>query len=116
VRFTFCAGGIILGFKQFQANSGTWQPGTTEERQIIDPISFPTPWNHLEAGILFSLHLPTLIFKENGILGGVFDPGATNAFVHKMPSADMTDSERKALSSIFFKWSAKVRENFYGID
>src|SRR5438874_9061480 len=39
--------------------------------QHINSIS--TPWNHLESGILFGLHLPTLVFREDGITGGIFD-------------------------------------------
>jgi len=37
-----------------------------------DTVSFPSPWNHLEAGILFGLRLPLPIFRESTILGGVF--------------------------------------------
>jgi hypothetical protein len=82
-----CAGGLILGFEQFQATSGTWKRGTKEERKVAPKgsILFPTAWNHLEAGILFGLGLPILIFREDGISGGVFDNGVTDVFVHKMP-------------------------------
>ena len=64
-----CAGGIILGFSQFVAPSGVWKSGTTAERVTTSSVSFPTPWNHLEAGILFSLGLPLLVFREEGISG-----------------------------------------------
>ena len=29
--------------------------------------------------------LPLLVFKEDGISGGVFDSGVTDVFIHKMP-------------------------------
>src|SRR5437588_11123037 len=62
-----CAGGIILGFSQFRADSGVWKPDTPDQKSAVVPVSFPTPWNQLEAGILFSLGLPLLVFRETGI-------------------------------------------------
>lgn len=50
---------------------------------------FPSPWNHLESGILFGLHLPLLVFAEEGVSGGVFDRGVTDVFIHRMPSPTM---------------------------
>src|SRR5258706_6814830 len=55
-----CAGGIILGYEQFQATAGTWKRGLGQkhgERKLKpkEVSSFPTPWNQLEAGILFGL-------------------------------------------------------------
>jgi len=49
-----CAGGLILGFEQFQATAGTWKRGTKGEKKLgaKQSISVPTPWNQLEAGIL----------------------------------------------------------------
>ncbi|HST57508.1 MAG TPA: hypothetical protein VLK84_02395 [Longimicrobium sp.] len=37
-----CAGGIILGFEQFEANGGTWKRGTTNPRVVPGPTPFPT--------------------------------------------------------------------------
>lgn len=55
-----CSGGIILGFEQFRASGGLKKPGTSAEEQVSTSIPIPTPWNHLESGILFGLHLPVL--------------------------------------------------------
>jgi hypothetical protein len=57
-----CSGGVILGFEQFRAEAGTWKRWETKEKQVEKgtPVPFPTPWNHLGAGILFSLGLPLL--------------------------------------------------------
>ena len=108
-----CAGGVILGFEQIYVETGTLKRKTTKERLIENPVTLPTPWNHLEAGILFGLGLPLLVFRENGVTGGVFDYGVTDAFVHKMPPADMSAEERLPLSAVFMKWQAKVREYYY---
>lgn len=67
-----CSGGVILGFEQFRATNGISKPGTDKE-EAVEPmmsLSFPTPWNKLEAGILFGLKLPLLIFREPHIKGG----------------------------------------------
>jgi len=108
-----CSGGIILGFEQFFTQAGTWKRGTDSERSSKKSVSFPTPWNHLEAGVLFGLQLPLLIFKENDIEGGVFDEGVTDVFIHKMPAPDVSDLQRAAIREVFLKWESKVRGHYY---
>jgi len=112
-----CAGGLILGFEQFRAASGTWKRGTKDERKVAskESVVFPTPWNHLEAGILFGLGLPILIFREDGISGGVFDNGVTDVFVHKMPAAKPSNADTESLKEVFLKWHARVSTRYYGV-
>ncbi len=108
-----CKGGVILGFEQFKTTAGVWKYDTSEEEIVNTTVKFPSSWNHLEAGILFSLGLPLLVFKEDGISGGVFDHGVTDVFVHKMPLPSIRETEKKALSAVFLKWQASVREHYY---
>jgi len=110
-----CSGGIILGFRQFVATAGTWKPGTREPRRIPrrKPEYFPTPWNHLESGILFGLQLPLLIFREEPMRGGVFDEGVTDVFIHGMPPGNISGTNLEAFREILLKWSARVREHYY---
>ena len=105
-----CAGGVILGFNQFTATSGTWKPGTKGQSVLTSTCSFPSPWNHLEAGILFSLGLPLLVFREEGVAGGVFDLGVTDVFVHPMPDAKHAND---GLREVFLKWRDKVGGIYY---
>lgn len=107
-----CAGGVILGFEQIYAPSGVRRRLTTEEKPLTD-VRVPTAWNHLEAGILFSLGLPLLVFRESGIGDGIFDNGVTDVFVHRMPVSTLSTTERRALSSVFQKWQAAVRTRYY---
>lgn len=114
-----CAGGMILGFEQFQAIAGTWKRGLGRkngERRLgaKEKISFPTPWNHLEAGILFGLGLPLLIFREPPISGGVFDSGVTDVFIHRMPSPKINAKDRSSLKEVILKWYAKTSAHYYG--
>jgi hypothetical protein len=108
-----CSGGVILGFEQFTLKTGINKPGTVDERKIVGPRPMPTPWNHLEAGILFGLGLPLLIFREQGISGGVFDPGVTDVFVHEMPAKADPKDRRAELREVFLKWQARVRDHYY---
>jgi len=102
-----CSGGIILGFEQMRICNGKINVGTKVEKVIKDEISLPTPWNHIEAGILFGLKIPLLIFKEEGVSGGVFDHGITDAFVHILPQK-ITKSKRNEISQVIQKWFAEV--------
>ncbi len=109
-----CSGGVILGFEQYRSLKGVRKPGTPEEHAHGEHMRFPTAWNHLEAGILFGLRLPILIFREDGIGGGVFDPGVTDVFIHEMPSPADPRVRRSALGDVFLKWQAEVRRHYYG--
>jgi hypothetical protein len=113
-----CSGGIILGFDQFSATAGIWKPGTKEERRVErgKPAHFPSPWNHIEAGILFGLQLPLLIFREDTIRGGVFDDGVTDVFIHTMPAGDIKDDQLEGFREVLLKWSSRVRDHYYRSD
>lgn len=116
-----CAGGIILGFEQFRATAGTWKRGVGKaggEKKLgkNDTVVFPTPWNNLEAGILFGLNLPLLIFKEPSISGGVFDNGVTDVFIHKIPKGRVSKSAEESLKEVFLKWHARVSAFYYETD
>lgn len=107
-----CSGGIILGFEQFRMTGGQVRPGSP--RATTADMSFPTPWNHLEAGILYSAGLPLMIFREPDVRGGVFDVGSTEVFIHPMPTETMPKQSRDDLDSVFQNWVAKVRTHYYG--
>ncbi len=105
-----CAGGVILGFSQFKANGGVLKEGTKSESTTTEDVRFPTPGNQLEAGILFSLKRPLLVFREDGVSGGVFDAGVTDVFVHSMPTSK---SDQSDLREVFLKWRDKVGSTYY---
>jgi hypothetical protein len=108
-----CCGGIILGFEQFYTDNGIWKKGTGEEKKQGSSVSFPTPWNQLEAGIMFGLGLPLMVFKEPLITGGVFDPGVTDVFVHKMPMGKLSKKSKSELNQVVLNWQRKVRTLYY---
>jgi hypothetical protein len=106
-------GGLILGFEQFCAIDGVSKPGTERQAKISDPKYFPSPWNQLEAGILYTLGLPLLILKEASIEGGIFDHGVTRWYTHTLPSGELLEAQKKTIVTIIGDWKAQVREYFY---
>jgi hypothetical protein len=108
-----CSGGVILGFEQSYAAKIIHKRGMGKKSATDKDAVLPTPWNHLEAGILFGMNLPLLVFKEKGISGGVFDVGVTDNFVHPMPTEKLSMPERKALTEVFLKWQFRVRDQYY---
>lgn len=108
-----CAGGIIIGFSQFETESGVWKKETESEKEQNGLIAFSSPWNQLEAGILFGLKLPLLIFREENISGGVFDPGATDVFIHTLKDLPIEKDIENKLETLILKWAANVRQRYY---
>ena len=111
-----CSGGVILGFSQLRIIQGMLKEGTQNQTRINrrQLMQMPTPWNQLEAGILFALNIPLLVFREDGITGGVFDNGVTDLFIHPMPKPSIDYDERKALKQVFQKWTGLVQAHYYG--
>ncbi len=110
-----CSGGVVLGFEQYHFPAGgILRRGSKAVEAVKDPMILPTAWNNLEAGALFSQNIPIMIFKEQGITGGIFDIGTTEVFVHPMPNQRMTKKNREALDTVFQKFSSEVRRHYYG--
>lgn len=109
-----CSGGIILGFEQFRATTGEVKPGSPNAKVVNAVVSFPTPWNQREAGILCRSDLPMMIFREPGISGGVFEVGTSEVFIHQMPMTSMPSQALDDLDSVFQHWVARVRRHYYG--
>jgi hypothetical protein len=62
----------VLGFRQYYAATLTSKVGTPNAKDLAQ-VYLPSPWNHLESGILVALGLPLIVLKEPEIGGGVFD-------------------------------------------
>jgi hypothetical protein len=110
-----CAGGVILGFSQFETDLGIRKKGTVAEEEVRSRVVFPTAWNHLEAGILFALSKPLLVFKESGVFDGIFDPGVTDLFIHPMPASDLRGARRKAFQEILRKFASEVHRHYHSV-
>lgn len=111
-----CSGGVILGFEQTYIEKGVLKRGTPDETSITSDSSecASSPWNQLEAGILFALGLPMIVLKELGVSGGIFDPGVMDVYVHDIPSAEESDEKMRAvLAGVVGKWQNSVKSHYY---
>ena len=92
---------------------GISKAGTSEEG-IIAGKAFASPWNQIEAGILFAVRLPLLVFRELGLEGGIFDLGSSDLFLQTMPTSRPLASSRE-LRDVILKWGGKVREHYNSV-
>lgn len=106
-----CSGGVILGFEQMRAARVEVKPETPSSA-ILKNASFPTPWNNLEAGILFALRLPLLVFRQEGIKGGVFDNGVSDVFVQALSARHPDPDTAIQIGAVVKHWAGRVRENY----
>jgi hypothetical protein len=110
-----CAGGIILGYTQSVAPKLVVKPGIPKKKdtpKFEKNVKFPTPWNQLEAGILFSMRLPLMVFREEGVSGGVFDVGVTDVFINRLPVGRIAREEEHQIVFSLQSWAARVREHY----
>lgn len=108
-----CAGGVILGCSQYDGQGGVWKRGTPRQAPQRGPVVFPSPWNQLEAGMLYALGKPLLVFREPGISGGIFDVGVSELFINDMPVSPLAQPSADGLRQVFLKWSARIRTAYY---
>lgn len=104
-----CSGAVILGFEQTYAEEAVSKPGS-DAQTVKQNLSIPTPWNHLEAGIMFALRIPLLILREPSVTGGIFDAGTVDGFVHALPTKHEPPDR---LNQILQRWSALVMAQYY---
>lgn len=106
-----CSGGVILGFAQMCAEQLHIKPGTPDNKVLLDQ-ALPSAWNNLEAGILFGLRVPLMVFREEGIRGGVFDHGVTDVFIQDLPVGALTSQQTTTMRNAVKNWVWKVRAHY----
>lgn len=106
-----CAGALILGFTQHESDGFT-RVADGDRGISTHTEKIPTPWNHLESGIAYTLSLPILVLKEDGVRGGVFDPGTMEGYVLPMPNPIDSVAVSNLEESIR-KWQGLVQQFYY---
>jgi hypothetical protein len=106
-----CYGGIVLGFAQIEFDQGVMKRGSPAEKPV-GKMTFPTPWNQIEAGILIALKRPLLVFVEEGVTGGVFDQGAFSGYLQRFRPDAFDTHDREQMRERIRLWSAAVRTSF----
>lgn len=103
-----CSGGLILGFRQASTTTATLWPGAGVETVDV-AAHWPSAWNQLEAGVLYALGKPLLVFAEDGVGGGIFDPGVGNIAIHELSCATFDAEARANMATVLQEWARHVR-------
>jgi len=78
-----CSGAIVLGYPTEEMLYQVFRKGEVQKTGHL----WPTPWNHIEGALAYSMGLPLLVVAHEGIQGGVFDDGATGESVIRLDLA-----------------------------
>lgn len=105
-----CSGAVILGFPQTIIQKGISKPGTDNEQPIINKL-LPTPWNHIESSMAFMLDLPSLVIRNQGIEGGIFDNGTTGQYIHTFQLDNEEWMDKQVFLQPFNNWHQEVVRN-----
>ena len=73
-----CDGAVILGYPQFEISK-------VEEDE---PVHVSSPWNHIEAALVYDRGKPMMIVTHTDVNRGIFDRGTTGKIVAQEDLAD----------------------------
>jgi hypothetical protein len=108
-----CAGGAVLGFVQLEVQSGVMKPRTTAKTDV-DGLRLATAWNQIEAGVLYALKLPLVVFREQGVTEGVFEKGSSELFIQDLPVPWDSQLDPSRVREVLLKWQGQVRMHYHG--
>ena len=98
-----CSGAVILGIPQTRVRAGT-----LKGKEIMDPFSLGTEWNHIEAALAFSLNLPVLVIHDVTVVRGIFDLGAANAYIYSVDFSSHSWAFGEQISGALDSWSKRL--------
>jgi len=103
-----CSGAVIVGLGRRYATVAFDRFGSTDQRRLTDVWS-PTPWNQLEAGMAYQLHLPMLILKDRAIQAeGILDPAVGDYHVFEFDLAAEAQRLSRPLRDTIAAWGRDV--------
>jgi hypothetical protein len=53
-----------------------------------------------------------MVFREDGVSGGVFDDGVTDVYVNKLPTGAIEKAKEKQMIAAIQSWVSRVREHY----
>jgi hypothetical protein len=101
-----CSGIMVIALERNYFPSGTEKRGGNSERSL-ENIKLATPWNHIEAAMAYSRHLPIFVITEEGLKAeGLLEPGY-DWFVLSIPLDPASLSSPK-FNGILSDWKGKI--------
>lgn len=101
-----CTGAVILGYPQIVAKSGE-----VKGAPIKEAISLGTEWNHIEAALAYSLHIPLLVIHDTTVSRGIFDRGTLNSFIYSVDLSVPTWSTSDSVTGALNSWIKRLGTN-----
>lgn len=81
-RMSGCGAIIVFGFRSLYVNQGEYR-SNTEDSRIVSNEVFPTPWNHIEAGMGLMKGVPVLVLADEGVSDGIFDENVDDPLLER---------------------------------
>lgn len=101
-----CSGIMVIALERSYFQSGTERRGGKQEKSLKN-ISIATPWNHIEAAMAYSRHLPIFVITEEGLKAeGLLEPGY-DWFVLSVPLVS-SRLNTPQFNGILSDWKSKI--------
>lgn len=101
-----CSGIMVIALERSYFPSGIEKRGGNGEKRL-ENISIATPWNHIEAAMAYSRHLPIFVITEEGLRAeGLLEPGY-DWFVLSIP-LDPSKLNTAKFNGILSDWKSKI--------
>lgn len=106
---------ITVAFRRTFIEKGSLRHGTDIDQLQATPIDgkwLTTPWPHIEAAMAYQLGLPTLIYREKGVVDdGILERGVVGLYMPEFDLDNLRDDYFTSAewSGIIGKWAGYVR-------
>jgi hypothetical protein len=101
-----CSGIMVIALERCYIQAGVEKRGGNSERSLVD-VRLPTPWNHIEAAMAYSRHLPIFAVVEAGLKAeGLLEPGY-DWFVLSLP-LEPSQLNSVQFNGILSDWKSKI--------
>lgn len=101
-----CSGIVVIALERSYFPAGLDKRGGSRQANLSD-TRLPTPWNHIEAAMAYTKHLPLLVIIEAGLKAeGLLEPGY-DWYVQTLPLEAMALSSNE-FNGVLADWKDKV--------
>ena len=101
-----CSGIVVIALERSYFPAGLDKRGGPRQVNLAD-IRLPTPWNHIEAAMAYTKHLPLLVIVEDGLKAeGLLEPGY-DWYVQTLPLAEAALGSNE-FNGVLADWKEKV--------
>jgi len=103
-----CSGIVVIALERSYFPAGLDKRGGPRQANLID-TRLPTPWNHIEAAMAYTKHLPLLVIVEAGLKAeGLLESGY-DWYVQTLPLEAIALSSNE-FNGVLADWKDKVLE------